>query len=39
MLKEKKQVITFKEYSIQLAADISGETLYNRKVNKEKTVN
>ena len=39
MLKEKKQVITFKEYSIQLAADISGETLYDRKVNKEKTVN
>lgn len=34
----KKQIITFKEYSIQLAVGISGETLYDRKVSKEKTV-
>lgn len=39
----KKQLITYKEYSIQLATDISRETLYDRrlwdnifKVNKEK---
>lgn len=30
--REKKQLITYKEYSIQLATDISGETLYDRKL-------
>lgn len=41
--RKEKQLITYKEYTIQLAADTSGETLYDRrlwdnifKVNKEK---